>query len=75
MRTKISELAESKSILENSYISQAEATWQDEVKRKFFDSHIPPIRSEYNAFSSIMESTADVFTEAEKVINSLLEQL
>jgi len=75
MRTKISELAENKSILENSYISQAEATWQDEVKKKFFDSHIPPIRSEYNAFSPVMEYTANAFTEAERTINSLLEQL
>ena len=75
MRTKISELAENKSILENRYISQAEANWTDDVQKRFFDAHIPPIRSEYNAFASKMEYTADVFTEAERRLNSLVEQL
>ncbi|MCL2040693.1 MAG: hypothetical protein FWG84_01465 [Bacteroidales bacterium] len=72
MRAKISELMESKSVLENSYISQADATWQDEVKKQFFGEHIAVIRSDYNSFVSAMEGTAGTFENVERVIRSLM---
>jgi len=72
MRTKISELTESKSVLEKNYISQADAAWKDDVQTKFFNEHIESIRNEYSTFLDAMEETAYTFEDAERIIRSLL---
>jgi len=71
MRSTIAELSENKSVLE-SYISQADATWQDSVKTRFFTEHITPLRSEYSTFLSAMEEAAYAFESAESTIKSLM---
>ncbi len=72
MKAKISELEESRSILEKNYLSRVDGEWNDDVKRNFFDGHVSKIRNEHDSFRDTMERTANEFAQSEKVIKSLL---
>jgi len=71
MRTKITQLNEQKSLLEQS-LSKADANWNDNVKVKFFNERIEPMHNDYRTFLAAMEETAGAFESAESTINSLM---
>jgi hypothetical protein len=71
MRNNIGDLLENMSILER-YISLADDTWQDDVKRKFFVEFIEPIRNEHADMLNNMEETTTEFERIEDEIRNLL---
>ena len=71
MRTKIIQLTEQKTILEQ-YISNADNNWHDEVKQAFFFTHVDPIRQSFPPQKGAMEYMTSVMEQAEREINSLM---
>ena len=71
MRTKISQLSEQKTTLEQ-YVSNADSNWNDKVKNAFFSSHVEPIRQSYSNQYSAMNQVAMVVEQAEREIHSMM---